>query len=330
MRITQHDIASKAGVSRSLVSMALNNSGRVDAKTRQHILKTARQLGYRANLIGKTMRTGRSMTVGVLIRGNDSYFGKMLIGVQDTLQKNGYAPITFSVRDEFNLLDQVHRLLEQRVDGIILKPESQLYEKSIRNILHFNVPVVTVDNFIPDSRNIDFSGVNDELLGRAAAQHLLKLGHKRIAVVAIHDDIHLQKRVDAFCNTVTQTGSEAVIINAKCYEDFSWENQFLKNPCSGIFFLSDVMAAQFMLDAQKSGYSIPKDISVLGTGNYQLANYCTPQLTTFEQHSYNIGINAVNLLLERMNGEIPFDSSQRQILEGVTLVERNSTIPYNA
>ena len=325
MNITQHDIAREAGVSRSLVSMALNASGRVDVKTRQHILKIARKLGYRANLIGKTMRTGRSMTVGVLIRGNDSYFGKMLTGVQDNLQKNGYAPITFSVRDEFNLLDQIHRLLEQRVDGIIIKPESQLYEKSIKSILCFNIPLVTVDNFIPDGKNIDFAGVNDEQLGSMAAEHLLKLGHKDIAIVAIDNDIHLNKRVEAFQQTIIKASAEVKTINAIDYKDFSWENDFFKKPSTGVFFMSDVMAAKFMQDAKSAGYSVPENISVLSTGNYQLSEYCTPKLTTFEQHSYKIGFNATKLLLERMRGEVTFDSNQRQLLETATLIEREST-----
>jgi LacI family transcriptional regulator len=304
--------------------MALNASGRVDAKTRQRILKTARELGYRANLIGKTMRTGRSMTVGVLIRSNDTYFAQMLSGIQDCLQENGYAPITFSVRDEFNLLDQVHRMLEQRVDGIILKPESQLYEKSIKNIQRFKVPLVTVDNFISDSKNIDFAGVNDGQLGTMAAEYLLKLGHENLAIVTIDNDMHLNKRLEAFRKAVLEAGKKLRTINALNYKDFSWEKDFLQEPASGIFFMSDVMAAGFMRDAKSAGYSVPDEISVLGTGNYELSEYCSPRLTTFEQHSYNIGVNAVKLLLERMRGEIPLDSSQRHLLESATLIERES------
>jgi LacI family repressor for deo operon, udp, cdd, tsx, nupC, and nupG len=325
MQVTQHDIAKEAKVSRSLVSMALNNSGRVDAKTRQRILAAARKLGYRQNLIGKSMRTGQSMTVGVLIRGMDAYFGKMLAGVQETLQKNGYVPITLSVSKEFNLLDQVQRLLEQRVDGIIIKPESQLYEESIRDILHFNVPLVTVDNYIAGAENVDFSGVNDSQLGTLAAQHFLELGHKKLAAVTIAGDLHLDNRISSFRRIMEENSGSIDVFEAEDYEDYSWEDAVVNSAATGIFFMSDVMAAQFIQNTRKKGFVVPKDFSVLGTGNVELARFCSPALTTFDQHSYNIGSNAVKLLLERMAGELPAATNSRQILEMPTLVQREST-----
>lgn len=327
MQVTQHDIAREAGVSRSLVSMALNDSGRVDAKTRQRILAAARKLGYRRNLIGKTMRTGQSMTVGVLIRVPDQYFSQMLTGVQETLQKNGYVPITLSVGGEFELLEQVRRLLEQRVDGIIIKPESQIYEKSIRDILRFKVPLVTVDSFIQGAMNVDFSGVNDDQLGLFAAEHLLDLGHRNVSVVVIKEDLHLARRAASFKHRIEASGGKAEIIVADAYEDFSWETVFFNNPTSGIFFMSDLMAAQFMVDAQAAGFNIPEDLSVMAVGNLDLSTFCNPPLTTFEQHSYNIGANAVKMLLDRMSGELDFNASQRQMLETATLVKRASTAP---
>ena len=325
MQVTQHDIARKARVSRSLVSMALNNTGRVDDKTRQRILSVARQLGYRPNLLGKSMRTGHSMTVGVLIRGMDAYFGKMLAGVQETLQKNNYVPITLSVGKEFTLLDQVKRLLEQRVDGIILKPESQLYEKSIKDILRFNVPLVTVDNYICGAENVDFSGVNDNQLGLLAAQHFLKLGHRKLSVVTLKDDLHLGIRVNSFKREVEDSNGIVQVFEAEYDNDYSWIGDVANSSSTGIFLMNDVMGAQFIHDARAKGFCMPRDFSVMGIGNVELSKFCFPSLTTFDQHSYNIGANAVKLLLERMNGDLPLTSNSRHILETPTLIHREST-----
>jgi DNA-binding LacI/PurR family transcriptional regulator len=325
MQVTQHDIARKAKVSRSLVSMALNNTGRVDAKTSQRILSVARKLGYRPNLLGKSMRTGQSMTVGVLIRGMDAYFGKMLAGVQETLQKNGYVPITLSVGGEFNLLDQVKRLLEQRVDGIILKPESQLYEKSIEDILRFNIPLVTVDNFIAGAEGVDFSGVNDNQLGLLAAQHFLKLGHRKLSVVTLKDDLHLASRVSCFQKEIEKNNGCVEVFEAVDDNDYSWVECVANNSSTGVFLMNDVMAAQFIHNAREKGFSMPQDFSVMGIGNIELSRFCMPSLSTFDQHSYNIGSNAVKLLLERMSGSLPLTVNSRHILETPTLIQREST-----
>lgn len=325
MQVTQHDIARKAKVSRSLVSMALNNTGRVDDKTRQRILSVARQLGYRPNLLGKSMRTGQSMTVGVLIRGMDAYFGKMLAGVQETLQKNNYVPITLSVGKEFSLLDQVKRLLEQRVDGIILKPESQLYEKSIEDILRFDIPLVTVDNYISGAENVDFSGVNDSQLGLLAAQHFLKLGHRKLSVVTLKGDLHLAIRVSSFKKEIEDNNGIVQIFEAEDDNDYSWIGAVANNFSTGVFLMNDVMAAQFIHDAREKGFSMPQDFSVMGIGNVELSKFCFPSLTTFDQHSYNIGANAVKLLLERMSGDLPLTANSRHILETPTLIQRESS-----
>ena len=324
MQVTQHDIARKAGVSRSLVSMALNNSGRVDDKTRQRILSVARKLGYRPNLLGKSMRTGQSMTVGVLIRGMDAYFGQMLAGVQETLQKNAYVPITLSVGGEFSLLEQVKRLLEQRVDGIIIKPESQLYEKSIKDILRFNVPLVTVDNYISGAENVDFSGVNDSQLGLLAARHYLELGHRKLSVVTLKGDLHLASRVNSFQREIEENNGIVRIFEAEDDNDYSWVEAVANSSSTGVFLMNDVMAAQFIHDSREKGFSMPQDFSVMGIGNVELSRFCVPSLTTFDQHSYNIGANAVKLLLERMSGDVPLTANSRHILETPTLIQRES------
>ena len=325
MQVTQHDIARRAKVSRSLVSMALNNTGRVDAKTRQRILSVARKLGYRPNLLSKSMRTGQTMTVGVLIRGMDKYFGQMLAGVQETLQQNGYVPITLSVGGEFSLLDQVKRLIEQRVDGVILKPETQLYEESIQDILSFDIPLVTVDNYVAGAENIDFSGVNDAQLGTMAAQHFLKLGHRDFSVVTYKDDLHLASRVNSFRQEIIAENGKVEVYKAESDDDYSWFEAVAKSSASAAFLMNDVMAAEFMRFAKQNGIRVPEDLSVMGIGNLELSKFCSPSLTSFEQHSYNIGANAVKLLVERMSGNVALDGNSRHLLETPTLIVREST-----
>ncbi len=327
MRITQHDIAREAGVSRSLVSMALNGTGRVDPNTSRRIARAAKKLGYRPDMIGKTMRTGQSMTVGVLIRACDSYFGQMLLGIQETLQKHSYVPVVLAVnKQEFEPLEQVKRLLAQRVDGIILKPEYQLFKQHVQEVVDCRIPLVTVDNYVPDAGNIDFSGVNDEQLGYDAAGYFLKMGHRHLAVATITGDMHLLKRVNGFKRHIEAAGGFVTSLDADDYDDFSWREKFTCSGATGIFFMSDIMAAEFIELATIGGAVIPRDFSVLGTGNYELGKYCTPKLTTFEQHSKNIGINAARMLIERMSGDTPYDANQRSMLETPQLIERDSVI----
>ena len=328
MRVTHSQIAKIAGVSRSLVSMALKGSTRVDKKTREKIEKIAQDLGYRPNLLIKSIQTGRSMTVGVVIRAQRSFFGQMLSGVQDTLEEHDYLPIALSVSNRMSVVEQIMRLIDQRVDGIIIKPEEQLCAESLEKVLKFNIPIVTVDNYVQGNTKVDFSGSHDAMIGQIAAEHLLELGHKKLAVQSVRNQLHLANRVDAFKRTVESAVAEYRIFEMDDFEDDLDSKALVNNDFkpTGIFFVADTLAGEFINAAKTMNISIPDDISVIGAANMELAKYTCPSLTSIEQHPYNIGSNAAKLLIDRLKTNSTTSRGQ-YILEMPELIIRNSTAP---
>jgi len=328
MRVTHLQIAKLAGVSRSLVSMALKGSGRVDKNTREKIEKIANDLGYRPNMLIKGIQTGRTMTVGVVIRAQRAFFGQMLSGVQDTLEEHDYLPIIIWLSSRMSVIEQIMRLIDQRVDGIIIKPEEQLCAESLKKVLKYNIPIVTVDSYVKGGANVDFSGSHDAMIGQIAAEHFLKLGHKKTAVVSVKNKLHLASRVDAFRRAIESApGAKCELFEIEEFES-EWGCKALIEEIkpTAVFFTADTLAGHFINLAREYKISIPEDISVIGAANMELGEYTSPSLTTIEQHPYNIGSNAARLLIKRLEDDGKLKSSQH-VLEMPELIIRKSTAP---
>lgn len=325
-QVTHLQIAKRAGVSRSLVSMALKGSGRVDKNTRKKIEIIARELGYRPNMLVKGIQTGRTMTVGVVIRAQRAFFGEMLSGVQDTLEEHDYLPVALSVSKRLSLIEQITRLIDQRVDGLIIKPEGEIAASAFKKLLKYNIPIVTVDNYIEGINNIDFAGSDDEAAGRLAAGHLIELGHRNMAVVSVKGRPHLSVRAASFRRTVEAVpGGKCSVIEAGQFDEvWRWRELVEIIRPSAVFFVADTMAGDFINIACQHGVRIPEDISVIGSANMELGRYTVPQLTTLEQYPYKIGCNAAKLLISRMLNEEK-TAGNRQVLEMPGMILRQST-----
>ena len=327
MKITHSQIAQELGVSRSLVSSALNGTGRVGQGTRKKIERIAGKLGYRPNMLVRGIQTGKTMTVGVVMHTQGAFSGEIQSGIQDTLEPHGYLPLILSESDKLTMPTQMIRLIDQRVDGIIIRPRLPVCPKTFSKILGYDIPIVVIDDYIKGFSNLDFAGSDDISIGKIAAEYFLQMGHKNLMVVSVLKHLHYTRRIEGFQRAIAKTsGAQSGVIEQENPEDAVKEACRIvaqKNGPTALFFVADVMAASFINQALKHGILIPKDVSIIGVSNSKWGRYTTPPLTVIEQFPYNIGRNAVELLFQRINNKNTSKNSQ-YILERPELVIRES------
>jgi LacI family transcriptional regulator len=332
MPVTLKDIAEHANVSQAAVSIALGSSGRIAEETRERILRIASDLGYRPNLLVKGIQQGRTQSVGVLMMFVDVFAAQLFSGVHDTLVRADYVPIVLSPCQDVPVLQQMHALLDRRVDGILMRPTGQaMWEQHLHEALDRDVPVVSMDvETQAETPHVDFVGTDDLAGARLAAQHFLSAGHRDLAVLSSGDfpnPMHFRR-----------AGFEAAVgeaANATCVSLYEpWHDEIdgyllaqrmlsLKPRPTAVFVTMDRLAAGVYRAAHEAGLRLPQDLSVIGFADEPTAAWLDPPLTTLRQRPYDLGQAAATLLLSRMSQDQARSRRERQLIEP-ELIERAS------
>jgi len=333
MAVTLQQIAEKAGVSQATVSIALGSAGRVSDKTRKRVLAIANELGYRPNLLVHAIQTGRTNSIGVLMQLEDNYCSQVFAGIQHALGEAKCVPIVLSPVDGATEVEQMHALIDRRVDGILIRPSgSAQWEQHLDEALERHVPVVAVDiEPHADTPHVDFVGSDDVRGANIAVEKLLQTGHKHLGVVSTGQypdrmvfrqktfEAEVAKHKDASCVCINQPWSKNIV----GYEAAIKLLQMTPRP-TGIFCTMDRLAVGVYRAALEMGLSIPDDLSVIGFSDEPVARYLHPRLTTIQQTPYETGLQATELLLEQIEAGRSKKTSRSRILIDCTLVERKS------
>ncbi|MCE9632224.1 MAG: LacI family transcriptional regulator [Planctomycetia bacterium] len=332
---TVKQIADELGVSLMTVSRALSGRGRISDETRDRVLAVAKRLKYRPNRLVHAIKHGRSRTVGVMVPIANSFSATLVRGIHDALAEHHYLPILHfhgegpqADRDDVEL-EYLHRLLDQRVDGIIFWPSDetvpQLY---LREVWERGVPLVAVDRHLPRT-NADFSGTDDEAGGRIAAEHLLELGHRRLSHIGgEHWVSTYADRRRGFEAAVADVPGVSYSVeecaDCQCGEIAARLLAGRDRP-TAIFLSSDRMAPHVYAAAESRGLTIGKDLSVVGFADLAETAWLRPRLTTVRQNAYLIGQEAARLLFDRLEGRAP-GAAPRSVRVVPELVVRESVV----
>ena len=321
-------------MSKGAVSLAFNNRPGIAAETRERILATARELGWTPNHRARALSVSRALAAGLVMARPpdtlraDPFFPSFIAGVESELSQHGYA-LLLQVVPEPGAEHQSYRRLsvEGRVDGVFL---TDLYVDDTRPglLAELGLPAVIVGPDVPGSRWPSV-GVDDAPGVNAAVEHLVGLGHTRIAHVAGPSElVHGRSRREAWAATLTRTGLEP----GPCVvSDFSAEAGAtatrtlleLADPPTAIVYANDLMAIAGLSVAQEYGIAVPAQLSVTGFDNIDLAGYVTPPLTSVRTDPYLWGRTAADALLDLIAGE-PVDDVE---VPPAQLVVRASTAP---
>ncbi len=337
MATTLKDIAERAQVSVATVSMAMGSPGRIAEATRRRVLQIADEMGYRPNMLVRGIQKGRTMSVGVLMGfAGDLYEARIFQGMHHTLVKAGYVPIALMPSEDIPILDQIHALLDRRVDGILLRPTGMaMWEKHLHEALDRKIPVVSVDTETQaETHHVDFVGTHDVKGGRLAARALLEAGHRRLAVLTTGDFAQpMYFRREGFEAEVSQAaGANCVSMIqpwAEVLDDDSVARQLLSlspRP-TGVFVTIGRLAECVYRAAAEMGLRVPEDLSVVGFGDERIASRLTPGLTTLRQQPRQIGQLGAQLLLDRIRRGEPRGERQRILIEPEWIARESVSSP---
>jgi LacI family transcriptional regulator len=342
-QVSQKLIAKEAGVSQATVSLVLSGRTVSSVTTRQRVLAAAERLRYRPNLLVQGIQTGKSRAIGVMAPPFDLHWSRILYGIHDVLSESDHVPISLWTRHhgpggglrtgyEISELQQIHRLLDRRVDGVILWPPfASLFSEHVTEFSSRDLPVVTVDHVLPAEFRAD-SVCSDEAMGaRVIADHLLGLGHRRIGHLAgpsvatwakqrrLQMEMYLQSvgSMPLICCEAPPGDTELGLAPARQLLSLS------PRP-TAVFAASDLYAKCVYLAAAELGLRIPQDLSVIGFSDDGFADVMQPGLTTVQQYPYDVGRRAAELVLGRSLGTQQ-DPVPLEVRMPVGLVLRGST-----
>lgn len=329
---TMQDVAEKAGVSIATVSRVLNGSEKVIKETRQRVLQACQELDYNLHPAAQRLRLGKTNTIGVVLPFLTlPSIVERLRGVQEALLDSQYDLIPFSVGSpemrDFRLHDLSNR---SRADGLLII-SMPINDQQAERLLDNRMPVVLIDSNHPEINRVN---VNDQKGGRMATEHLIGLGHTRIAFISSYIENPLQfsstkSRYAGYREALERAGIE---INPfyqvegrhgrKEAEEMAINLLQSATPPSSIFASSDTKAIGVLDAAKKLGMKVPEDLSVIGYDNIRDAEYLN--LTTIQQPLYQAGFVGGKKLLELI--ENPVEKTEEIILP-VDLIIRGTTGP---
>lgn len=333
-RVTLKHVAEHAGVDVSTVSRALSDdrANLVNHATRVRVIQVAEQLGYRGNLQASALRRGRTQTIGVVVADlSNPFIGPVLRGISQGLDSRRLLPIMTESRDSSETLERVcDLLLAQRVDGVICTA-GRTGDRAALKRLAKETPTVLAVRRWADSKITNVSH-NDVDGGRIAADHLLSLGHTRVAQLVGPADIgSFEDRTRGFADHIERAGAECIEIEGDLHlPTFDAGRELMTklfalagdDMPTAVFAQNDSMAVGAMHLAAERGVVCPDDLSIVGYNDAPLTAHLTPALTTIRLPGYEAGRVAAEMVVSLI--EEPGQSPSSLML-APELVVREST-----
>jgi DNA-binding LacI/PurR family transcriptional regulator len=326
---TIRDVAERAGVSKSLVSLVLRGSDQVRPEKRDAVLRAARELGYRPNAAARSLSEQRTRTVGVLLNDlRNPWFVDLLDGLNSLLHANGLQMLLADARlNRRTGQDPADPLLDLRVDGLVVV--GTLPDPAALGAVAERIPVVLAGSREPAPPGVDIVAGDDERGARLVAEHLIGLGHRRIAHIAGYGAVGELRR-GSFEATMRRHGlaDQVVVEPSDMTEEGGYRTtvRLLGRPerPTAVFAVNDIAAIGVLSAAEELGLRVPRDLSVVGYDNTSIARLRHVWLTTVDNTSHEVGRRAARCLLERFEGAC---GQGRVQLATPTLEIRGSTAP---
>ena len=324
------EVARIANVSPSTVSRFLNGTAKIGEDKRKAVEAAIKELNFKPNLAARSLKTGKTMTIGVLTQAIDSpFFSINMLGIEAGLANSGYAPIIVSGHwDAQEELERIHLLMSRQIDGLIILTGHLSSEHIIE--LARQVPIVVTGRDI-ESEHLISTHINQEQCGYLATQHLIDLGHRRIAHIAGPlDNPDAQARLAGYRRALVQADLKwnAKLVAQGTFKELGGTlatDHLLasKQTFSAIFAANDQTAFGARISLHRHGLSVPNDMSLIGVDDLPAAAYSIPPLSTVNNSTYEIGIYAAQSLLRLLGHEVAEVSAPQ-----VYLVQRESTAAF--
>jgi LacI family repressor for deo operon, udp, cdd, tsx, nupC, and nupG len=306
---TMKDVAKLAKVSDATVSRVFSDPDAVSDKTKQKVLEAAEELNYELNVLARNLRKMKTEVIMVILPDiSNPFFSKIVRGIESVAMENNYKILLGDTKNDVDLEKEYLRNLDQKYADGVITLTARTDPALIEEISKRHNIVLACEYF--DKNIIPTVSIDNVEGAYKATNHLIRMGHKRIAHISGPEDVILtQDRLKGYKKALKAN-------NLKYYKklikegDFSYQSGFenmselikMDNPPTAVFCDSDQMAIGAIKAIRNHGFNVPDDYAVVGFDNIEIASIFEPGLTTISQPMYEIGVNAMRLLLDIMNG----------------------------
>ncbi len=333
MRATIKDIADKAGVSITTVSLVLNGKElRIASSTKKKIIQIANELNYRPNKLAVGLITKKTNTLGFIVPDiSNSFFGELAKGAENEAAKCSYNIILSNTNDNPDKdLEYMDILLDRGVDAVIMVPSSssvgEVSKKCYQLMEQCQKPFVLVDRIKIGDKYTGIS-IDHEMGGYLATKHLIDNGHEKIGCIT--GPLGMLNSRLRFLGYKKALENYKLPFHTKYVEEGNYHvedgevlaGNLFKNGVTAIFAFNDLMAYGVYKAALKQGYRVPEDISVVGFDDLFYSGIMEVPLTTVRQPSYEMGEAAVRKIVELLSEP---NAPNESILYKPELIIRNS------
>ncbi len=333
--MTIKDVAKKANVSTATVSLVLHNNKRISPETRKRVLKAINEMEYQPSQIARGLVMRQTGNIGFVLTEDhflrtEPFYTRIFLGTEFDARDSNHFILLATIPSEFSEEDSLPRFVTQKsVDGLIIA--GKVPDLFLQKLEHYKLPTVFVDYYPPQGEH---SAVLIDNLrgGTLVVDHLVQLGHRKIAFIGGDiDHPSIQGRLLGYRTALEKYQipyrKELVVISEKSTskeDGFSAICKLLENgkDFTALFACNDAMAIGAMECLKKHGLQIPEQISVVGFDDIESDAFLDPPLTTVSVPKYEIGLEAMRLIREILNGRI---RKNKKILVSVQLKVRQST-----
>ena len=327
---TIRDVAAKAGVSTATVSRIINNKGQATPETIARVRAIIKELGYRPNVVARSLTSGKSNTIALLVPTiNNPFFPELARGIEDVANSYGMNVFLCNTDDEREkVTNYLVSLQERYVDGVIINSLNLTNEDLVE--LHSNgIPTVTLDRTF-STHEFSSITVKHRIGSQLATKHLIDIGCKRIGLIrGPEDDFTAVQRMwgyrdyvkefDWFDQSWIALGDFSVKSGYLCMKEL-----FQRHPdIDGVFASNDLMAIGLLKAAHEWGRKVPDELAIIGFDGIDMSQYTTPPISTIKQPIYEMGKMAMEELI-RLIREPESESSKMEL--DVDLILRESSM----
>ncbi len=339
-KITSKQVAELAGVSQTTVSFVLNQveNSNISDETRQRVLNAVSELGYVPDVMARALARGRSNNIALVLGKPhrqvfiDEYIPTVLTGLTGVTQQHGFRVLVHLLSDMTNPDAYTNLIRGKEVAGMIVNLNATMTD-DVEQLLPYvreHFPVVTLEEFHPDIHSVMVDKINGT---RTIVEHLIKLGHRRIACITYAPlaHVHPANRLNMYRSVLQEAGipyDESLVRIGGYDPETGYEamkSLLATEHFTALYAMNDVMAFGAMTAIHEAGLRVPEDIAVVGFDDIRLARYTTPPLTTMHEPDIEHGQRAGEMLIDLINGVVP---QEKHVRLATRLIVRQSCGAY--
>jgi LacI family transcriptional regulator len=337
-KVSIKDIAKQVGVSTALVSYVLNNKekeARVGREVAEKVRRTARKLNYQPNLIARSLQSGRTNTLGLIVADiSNPFFSYIARVIEDAANQHGYTVIIGSSDEQASKSAAlIGAFLNRQVDGLIIAPAEQS-EKQLQTLLNDHFPFVLIDRYF-DGLVANTVHIDNYQSAYQAVEHLIKKGYRRIGMMAYETVLpHMQERIRGYLAALKANGIRAKRTWLQKAGYASLENDVQKglrevlrgkDAPDAFFFATNSLAVSGLKYIYREGIRVPEELGIISFDESDAFDFFYAPITYVRQSIEDIGKRALDLLMNQIKN--PNGKKEQAIIATKLIVRKSSARP---